>query len=128
MVRVEDEINPTLAGRPGARYDSPPQPREQAHTLVRLLLGWSTAPLDGQTRWRCAVAGGTRTVTLDPVAPTGTVDGHRGRRSCGGEQRAAPRRRLSPRSRPRPRARRDLLRRRGVAPLTHSPEVIDDAP
>lgn len=81
VVRVEDEINPTLAGRPGARYVSPPQPPEQAHTLVRLLLGWSTAPLDGQTRWRCAVAGGTRTVTLDPAPLTGTVDRHRGRRT-----------------------------------------------
>ena len=78
VVRVEDQINPTLAGRPGARYDSPPQPREQAHTLVRLLLGWPSEPLDGQTRWRCAVAGGTRTVTLDPVRTTGTVGGHSG--------------------------------------------------
>jgi hypothetical protein len=79
VVRVEDQINPTLAGRPGGRYDSPPQPFEQAHTLVRLLLGWPTEPLDGQTRWRCAVAGGTRTVTLDPVALIATVRGHGGR-------------------------------------------------
>ena len=76
VVRVEDQINPTLAGRAGASYDSPPQPPEQALTLVRLLLGWSTEPLDGQTRWRCAVAGGTRTVALHPVQLTGTVDGH----------------------------------------------------
>ena len=90
VVRVEDEINPTLAGRPGARYDSPPQPLQQAHTLVRLLLGWSTAPLDGQTRWRCAVAGGTRTVTLDPVAATGTIDGPGGRRSATASSAPSP--------------------------------------
>jgi hypothetical protein len=78
VVRVEDQINPTLAGRAGASYDSPPQPPEQARTLVRLLLGWATEPLDGQTHWRCAVAGGTRTVTLDTVETTGNVRGHDG--------------------------------------------------
>jgi hypothetical protein len=93
VVRVEDQINPTLAGRAGASYDSPPQPPEQALTLVRLLLGWSTEPLDGQTRWRCAVAGGTRTVTLDTVEMTGNVRGHGGRaaRTASGESHVAGR-------------------------------------
>jgi hypothetical protein len=50
VVRVEDQINPALAGWAGASYDSPPQPPEQARTLVRLLLGWATEPLVGQTR------------------------------------------------------------------------------
>jgi hypothetical protein len=72
VVRVEDQINPALAGWVGASYVSPPQPLEQAHTLVRLLLGWAAEPLDGQARWRCAVAGGTRTVSIDPVAITAT--------------------------------------------------------
>ena len=93
VVRVEDRINPTLTGRTGASYDSPPQPPEQARTLVRLLLGWSTEPLDGQTRWRCAVAGGTRTVTLDTVEMTGNVRGHAGRaaRTASGESHVAGR-------------------------------------
>jgi hypothetical protein len=91
VVRVEDQINPTLAGWAGASYDSPPQPPEQALTLVGLLLGWSTQALDGQTRWRCAVAGGTRTVTLDTVEMTGHVPGHGGpaARPASGESHAA---------------------------------------
>jgi hypothetical protein len=65
VVHVTDAINPTLAGREGGgSYHSPPQTLELAHTLVRLLLGWPTEPLDGQTRWRHPVAGGTQTVTL----------------------------------------------------------------
>jgi hypothetical protein len=93
VVRVEDQINPTLAGRAGASYDSPPQPPEQALTLVRLLLGWATEPLVGQTRWRCAVAGGTRTVTLDTVEMTANVRGHGGRaaRTASGESHVAGR-------------------------------------
>jgi hypothetical protein len=82
VVRVEDQINPTLAGRAGVSYDSPPQPPEQARTLLRLLLGWSTEPLDGQTRWRCAIAGGTRTVTLDTVEMPEDVRGHGGHAAC----------------------------------------------
>jgi hypothetical protein len=91
IVRVEDQINPTLAGRAGASYDSPPQPPEQALTLVGLLLGWSPEPLDGQTRWRCAIAGGTRTVTLDTVEMTGNVRGHgdRAARTASGESHVA---------------------------------------
>jgi hypothetical protein len=93
VVRVEDQINPTLAGRAGASYDSPPQPPEQARTLVQLLLGWSPEPLDGQTRWRCAVAGGTRTVTLDTVAMTGNVRGQadRAARRASGESHVSGR-------------------------------------
>ena len=78
VVRVEDRINPALAGRAGASYDSPPQPPEEARILVRLLLGWSTDPVDGQTCWRCAVAGGTRTVTLDTVEITRNGSGQGG--------------------------------------------------
>jgi hypothetical protein len=93
VVRVEDQINPRLAGWAGASYDSLPQPPEQARTLVGLLLGRSTEPLDGQTRWRCAVAGGTRTVTLDTVEMTARVSGHRGRaaRPAGGASHVAGR-------------------------------------
>jgi hypothetical protein len=90
VVRVEDQINPTLAGWAGASYESPPQPPEQALTLVGLLLGWATKPLVGQTRWRCAVAGGTRTVTLGTVEVTGDVRGHGGAaRTASGESHVA---------------------------------------
>jgi hypothetical protein len=63
VVRVEDAINPTLAGRAGAKYQSPPQSREQALALVWLLLGCASAT---QRRWRWVVpiAGGQRTVTI----------------------------------------------------------------
>ena len=68
VVRVEDAINATLAGRTGASYQSPPQPREQAITLVWLLLGCASAPRGGNGRWAAPIAGGRRTVTLI-VAP-----------------------------------------------------------
>lgn len=64
VVRVEDAIEPRLTARVGASYESPPQPREQAMTLVRLLLGRATA-LDGEhSRWTTPIAGGRRVVTL----------------------------------------------------------------
>ncbi len=64
VVRVEDSINPTLAGHAGANYQSPPQPREQALALVWLLLGCASAPLNGDRRWVAPIAGGQRTVTI----------------------------------------------------------------
>ena len=44
VVRVEDAIEPKLTARTGASYESPPQPREQAMMLVRLLLGCDSSP------------------------------------------------------------------------------------
>ena len=44
VVRVEDAIEPKLTARTGASYESPPQPREQAMMLVRLLLGCDSEP------------------------------------------------------------------------------------
>ena len=44
VVHVRDAINPTLAGRGDASYQSPPQAREDALNLVRLLLGRNEAP------------------------------------------------------------------------------------
>jgi hypothetical protein len=64
IVRVEDAIEPELTGHAGATYVSPPQPREQAMTLVRLLLASAgDAPGDG-ARWAAPIAGGRRVVTL----------------------------------------------------------------
>ena len=70
VVHVRDAINPALAGRGEASYQSPPQAREDALNLVRLLLGCSEAPSAGEPRWTCPIAGGQRTVTLTP-APNG---------------------------------------------------------
>jgi hypothetical protein len=66
VVHVTDTINPTLAGRGDVSYQSPPLPREEAQTLVRLLLGrGEEPPIDGR-RWTCPIAGGRRSVTLRP--------------------------------------------------------------
>ena len=70
VVHVTDAVNPTLAGREGASYQSPPQAREDALRLVRLLLGCNEAPNAGRPRWTRPIAGGQRTVTLTP-APNG---------------------------------------------------------
>jgi hypothetical protein len=70
VVHVTDAVNPTLAGRGDASYQSPPQAREDALNLVRLLLGRNEAPTASEPRWTCPIAGGQRTVTLTP-APNG---------------------------------------------------------
>ena len=64
VVRVEDAIEPKLTARTGASYESPPQPREQAMTLVRLLLGCAIDPDGDVARWTAPIAGGRRVVTL----------------------------------------------------------------
>jgi len=70
VVHVRDAINPALAGRGDASYLSPPQAREDALSLVALLLGRNEAPNASEPRWTCPIAGGQRTVTLTP-APNG---------------------------------------------------------
>jgi hypothetical protein len=79
VMHVYDEVNITLAGHDGCEYTSPAQARADALTLVALLLGRPTAP-DGAHRntWKCPVAGGQRTITLNPV-PIGA--NHTGTRS-----------------------------------------------
>jgi hypothetical protein len=67
VVRVRDHINPALAGHDGCQYTSPPQPAEQARSLVALLLGCTTDALDGQDGWTQPIAGGRRTVTVTPA-------------------------------------------------------------
>ena len=56
VIHVRDTINPTLAGRADASYQSPPQPREDALNLVRLLLGRNEAPNASEPRWTCPIA------------------------------------------------------------------------
>ncbi len=66
-VRVEDVIDPTLTGRVGGTYESPPQPREQAMALVGLLLGGQSEKPVRSRGGEAAIAGGRRTVTLKRV-------------------------------------------------------------
>jgi hypothetical protein len=70
VVHVRDLINSTLAGHDGREYTSPPQERSDALTLVALLLGrpaQTNRNGEEQVSWSCALAGGQRTITLDPV-------------------------------------------------------------
>ena len=74
VVHVRDQVNSTLAGHSGREYTSPPHERSDALTLVALLLGHPAQPNgDQRSRWSCPLAGGKRTITLDPVpGPTAT--------------------------------------------------------
>jgi hypothetical protein len=63
VVRVEDTIEPALTEQMGGRYESPPQTREQAMALVRLLLGRFVHE-DGGHQWTAPIAGGRRVVTV----------------------------------------------------------------
>jgi hypothetical protein len=64
VVTVTETVVPALSGRDGCSYKSPPQPREQALTLVRLLLGHVAEPNGDAQRWTAPIAGGRRVVTL----------------------------------------------------------------
>ncbi len=70
IVRVADTVNASLSQRGDAVYESPPQPREQAMTLVRLLLGFAAVPMTGHERWTAPIAGGRREVALREVTTT----------------------------------------------------------
>ena len=82
VVRVRDQVNRTLAGHDGREYTSPPHERADALTLVALLLGRPPqSDEDGteQRRWSCPLAGGQRTITLDPIprlAAAPSANGH----------------------------------------------------
>ena len=67
VVHVKDAINSILTGRGDVDYQSPPLPAEEAMTLVRLLLGRGGAPAKDEISWRCPIAGGQRTVTIQPL-------------------------------------------------------------
>ena len=70
VVHVRDQVNRMLAGHEGREYTSPPHPRTDAVVLVALLLGRSVQPdgdRDEQNSWRCPLAGGQRTITLNRV-------------------------------------------------------------
>ena len=66
VVQVKDTISAALAGHDGCTYHSPPQPRDEAMSLIRILLGRSEEPpADERGPWTCPIAGGRRTVTLE---------------------------------------------------------------
>jgi hypothetical protein len=70
VVHVVDAISAALAGHDGVEYRSPPLPREEALALVRVLLG-DDRPAAETHSWRCPIAGGQRTVKLEPAQGIG---------------------------------------------------------
>ncbi len=73
VVRVEDHVAQGLSGHEGCRYVSPPQARRHALALVRVLMGCPAQPIDGHGPWRSAIAGGQRTISLQPAQPDGQL-------------------------------------------------------
>ena len=67
VVHVKDAVSSILTGRGDVSYQSPPLPPEEAMTLVRLLLGRGGEVTAQEDRWRCPIAGGQRTITLQPL-------------------------------------------------------------
>ncbi len=68
VVHVRDQVDVTLAGHDGREYTSPPHQRADALALVALLLGRTAQPdANGESSWSCPLAGGQRTITLDPA-------------------------------------------------------------
>ena len=76
VVHARDEVNRALANHSGREYTSPPHQRADALALVALLLERPVTPDEQeQTSWTRPLAGGHRTIILDPVPaqpqPTG---------------------------------------------------------
>ena len=67
VVQVKDQITSALTGHDGCSYQSPPQTRDQAMALVRMLLGHAVDQ-DGERQWTAPIAGGRRVVTLTEEA------------------------------------------------------------
>lgn len=66
-MHVVDEIDAGVAGREGCAYTSPPHTEGHALELVCALLGCPTPEPIGAGPWSLPVAGGKRTVTIQPA-------------------------------------------------------------
>jgi hypothetical protein len=73
VVRAIDSVDERIAGHDGRTYTSPPQPHKAALTLAGLLLGGAIGHVNGGApcTQRVAIAGGRRTVTVEPADPRG---------------------------------------------------------
>ena len=80
VVHVKDAVNSILSGRGDVSYQSPPLAPEEAMTLVRLLLGRGGTPREEAVSWRCPIAGGQRTITIEPLSELDTPGGSAARR------------------------------------------------
>jgi hypothetical protein len=87
VVHVEDAISAALAGHEGVEYRSPPLARGEALALVRVLVGDDPATA-GTRSWRCPIAGGQRTVKLEPAQGIGA--NANGRQPANGALRSTP--------------------------------------
>ena len=67
VLHVRDLVHADVAGHEGMQYTSPPQTRDEAISLVALLVG-PTREHDDRDRWAIAIAGGRRVVELEPSA------------------------------------------------------------
>jgi hypothetical protein len=81
VVHVEDRVSPALAVHQGIAYQSPPLHRAEALALVRVLIGHDDHASE-ELCWRCAIAGGRRTVRLESAA-SDAIGANAGRRSNG---------------------------------------------
>ena len=87
VVHVKDTVSAALAGHDGVEYRSPPLRHEEALALVRVLWG-ENRPAAETRSWRWAIAGGQRTVTLEPAQGIGA--NANGRQPANGALRSTP--------------------------------------
>ena len=75
VVHVRDAVSSILTGRGDVSYQSPPLAAEEAMTLVRLLLGRGGTPREEAVSWRCPIAGGQRTITIESLSEQDAPNG-----------------------------------------------------
>ncbi len=73
IVHVVDDVDASAAGRGRCEYTSPPHTAAHALELGRALLGYPTPALASDGTWSIPVAGGRRTVAVQPVDRDGQL-------------------------------------------------------